>query len=105
MVDGQCFELHDGHPRGYTWGEIAAIATRLNGKTARCFSLPRGLISIVSQINLKAAKLFGYQPMLTPGKVQELFHSDWVSDNSKITQAIDWQPETSFHEGMKHLFY
>ena len=105
MVDGQCFELHDGHPNGYTWGEIAAIATQLNGKSAHCFSLPRGLVSIISQINIAAANLFGYQPMLTPGKVRELFHPDWVSNNTEITQAIDWQPETSFHDGMKNLFY
>lgn len=105
MGDGQCFELHDGHPNGYTWGEIAAIATQLNGKTARCFSLPRGLISIVSQINIRAAMLFGYQPMLTPGKVRELFHPDWVSDNSRITQSIGWQPKILFRDGMKRLFY
>ena len=105
IATGQCFELHDGHPNGYTWGEIAAIATRLNGKTAHCFTLPRGLISMVSQINITAANLFGYQPMLTPGKVREIFHPDWVSDNGKITQAIDWQPETLFHDGMKRLFY
>ena len=105
IVEGQCFELHDGHLNGYTWGEIAAIATQLNGKTARCFTAPRGLISMVSQINIRAANLFGYQPMLTPGKVREIFHPDWVSDNSKITQAIDWQPETLFDDGMKRLFY
>lgn len=104
-ADGQCFELHDGHPNGYTWGEIAAIAAQLNGKPSRCFSFPRGLISIISQFNITAARLFGYQPMLTPGKVKEIFHPDWVSENTKITRAIDWQPEILFDDGMKDLFY
>ncbi len=105
VADRQCFELHDGRPNGYTWGEIAAIATQLNGKPSRCFSFPRGLISIIGRVNITAARLFSYQPMLTPGKVKEIFHPDWVCDNSRITQTIDWQPEILFADGMKRLFY
>ena len=105
IADKQCFELHDGHPNGYTWEEIAAIATQLNGKPSHCFSFPRGLISAISQFNVAAAQLLGYQPMLTPGKVREIFHPDWVSDNSSITQVIGWQPDILFYDGMKRLFY
>jgi len=101
----QCFELHDGHPNGYTWAQIAAIAAQLNGKPAHCFSLPRGLISIVGRINIAIASLSSYQPMLTPGKVREIFHPDWVSDNSAITRATNWQPKVLFPDGMRRLFY
>ncbi|MDX2479016.1 MAG: NAD-dependent epimerase/dehydratase family protein [Desulfuromusa sp.] len=102
---GQCFELHDGHPDGYTWAQIAAIATHLNGKVPRCFSIPRGLLYIAGQINIAMAHLGHYQPMLTPGKVREIFHPDWVSNNTKITQALDWQPKILLQDGMKRLFY
>ncbi len=105
MTRGQCFELHDGHPNGYTWSEIAAIATQLNNKSSRCFSFPRQLIAIVGQLNIRAARLFGYQPMLTPGKVREIFHPDWSADNGSITQMTGWQPEILFYDGMKRLFY
>ncbi|MCD6187287.1 MAG: NAD-dependent epimerase/dehydratase family protein, partial [Desulfuromusa sp.] len=105
ISDRQCFELHDGHPNGYTWTQIAAIASQLNGKPAHCFSVPRGLISIVGRINIAIASLSSYQPMLTPGKVREIFHPDWVSDNSAITRAINWQPKVSFPDGMRRLFY
>jgi len=105
ISDGQCFELHDGHPNGYTWTEIATIAAQLNGKPAHCFSLPRGLISMVGRINMAVASLSSYQPMLTPGKVREIFHPDWVSDNTAITQAVGWQPKILFSEGMRRLFY
>jgi uncharacterized protein YbjT (DUF2867 family) len=30
-------ELHDEHPDGYTWQEIASIATHLNGKSLTVF--------------------------------------------------------------------
>ncbi len=101
---GRSFELHDGHPDGYTWQQIASIATHLNGKAPRCFSVPQRLLQTAGLSNVFLARLFGYQPMLTPGKVRELFHPDWVCDNTAITSAIDWQPEVLFQEGMKRLF-
>jgi nucleoside-diphosphate-sugar epimerase len=102
---GQCFELHDGHPDGYTWQQIATIAAHLNGKAPRCFSIPRLLMQTIGRTNAFLAGLFGYQPMLTPGKVRELFHPDWACDNAAITRAISWQPQVLFQEGMKRLFY
>jgi hypothetical protein len=42
--------------------------------------------------------------MLTPGKVRELFHPNWVCDNAEITAAINWQPQVLFQDGMKRLF-
>lgn len=104
VQQGQCFELHDGHPDGYTWQEIATIATHLNGKKPRCFSIPRILMQVAGLTNVSMARLFGYQPMLTPGKVRELFHSNWACDNTAITSALDWQPQVLFQEGMKRLF-
>jgi nucleoside-diphosphate-sugar epimerase len=102
---GQCFELHDGHPGGYSWRQIASIATDLNGKKPRCLAIPRPLLQSVSLANVSLARLLGYQPMLTPGKVREIFHSDWVCDNTAICRATDWQPQVQFREGMRRLFY
>jgi len=102
---GQCFELHDGHPDGYTWQQIADIAADLNGKGPRSFSIPRPLMQMIGSANVSLSRLVGYQPMLTPGKVREIFHPNWVCDNTAISMAIDWQPRVQFHEGMKRLFY
>jgi nucleoside-diphosphate-sugar epimerase len=102
---GECFELHDGHSGGYTWRQIAAIAAHLNGKKPHCFSMPRPLLQSVASSNAFLAGLFGYKPMLTPGKVREIFHPDWACDNTAITAATDWQPQISFEDGMKRLFY
>jgi nucleoside-diphosphate-sugar epimerase len=102
---GQCFELHDGHAGGYTWQQIAEIATSLNGKQPRCLSIPRFLMRTVGLANFFWSGLIGYQPMLTPGKVREIFHPDWVCDNTSITDAIGWQPEILFKEGLRRLLY
>jgi nucleoside-diphosphate-sugar epimerase len=102
---GGCFELHDGHPDGYSWRQIAMIAGHLNGKEPRCISIPRPLMQIAGLANITLARLAGYQPMLTPGKVREIFHPDWVCDNTAISAAIGWQPQVQFQEGMRRLGY
>ena len=100
----RCFELHDGHPDGYTWRQIVTIATHLNGKKPRCLAIPRSLLQIIAKANSGLARLIGYRPMLTPGKVREFFHPDWVCDNTAISEATDWRPQVSFSEGMQRLF-
>ena len=102
--ESRCFELHDGHPDGYTWQQIATIAAHLNGKKPRCLAIPRSILQIVALANTGLARFLGYRPMLTPGKVRELFHPDWVCDNKAISEATGWQPRVSFGEGMKTLF-
>jgi nucleoside-diphosphate-sugar epimerase len=62
-------------------------------------------MQIAGSANASLARVIGYQPMLTPGKVREIFHPDWVCDNAAITRAIGWRPQIQLHDGMKRLFY
>ena len=98
------FELHDGQTGGYTWQQIVTIATHLNKKKPRCLAIPRSLLQLIALVNFSLAHLIGYRPMLTPGKVREIYHPDWVCDNTAISEATDWQPRILFCEGMKRLF-
>lgn len=100
----RCFELHDGHPGGYTWPDIVKVATLLNNRKPRCLVIPRSPLHMFALANTGLARLIGYRPMLTPGKVRELFHPNWVCDNTAITEATDWQPRILFGEGMQRLF-
>jgi nucleoside-diphosphate-sugar epimerase len=100
----RCFELHDGHPDGYTWQQIAAIAGHLKGKTPYRLTIPRSLLQMIALSNLCLSRLLGYSPMLTPGKVREIFHPNWVCDNTTITREVVWQPRVQFNDGMQRLF-
>jgi len=100
----RCFELHDGHPDGYTWHQIATIAAHLNGKKNYSLPIPRSLMQLVALSNLCLSRLLGYPAMLTPGKVREIFHPDWVCDNTAISEEVGWQPRVLFSDGMKRLF-
>jgi hypothetical protein len=50
------------------------------------------------------ARVFGYAPMLSPGKVREIEHPDWTCDNATITTQIGWQPTTGLADGIKKTF-
>jgi nucleoside-diphosphate-sugar epimerase len=97
----QCFELHDGRPGGYSWGEVIETVARFYGKTPFYLRVPESVLLFLARLNLTTALLLGYAPMLTPGKVRELRHHNWVCDNDALSREIGWFPRTSLEEGLR----
>jgi len=98
------FELHDGHATGYDWDEIAETVERVAGRGRGWrVRIPGAVLLGVANANLLASRLLGYQPMLTPGKIAELRHPDWVCDNTDLSRATGWQPTQSLHDGLLPL--
>ena len=95
------FELHDGHPGGYSWHDVVNTFKHLRTKSVIRIKLPMVLVRLVSALNLLAARIIGYAPMLTPGKVRELSHSDWVCDNAALSRATGWVPRVLLPEGLQ----
>ena len=100
----QFYELHDGHQRGYSWQEIIEVAERLNGKAIFRANIPVSFVKLTASVNLMAAKVFGGSPMLTPGKVRELIHPNWVADNDELTSETGWVPRVLLEEGLRQTF-
>ncbi len=95
------FELHDGHPGGYSWYDVANTFRQLRTKSAISIKIPMVLVRLISVLNLLASWTFSYAPMLTPGKVRELSHSDWVCDNAALSRATGWAPRVLLPEGLQ----
>ena len=95
------FELHDGHPNGYSWKDVIDTVGRLSAKHVRCVHVPASAVHGLAKLNLVAARMLRYQPMLTPYKLQELLHPDWVCDNTALTRATGWTPKVSLEEGLR----
>jgi nucleoside-diphosphate-sugar epimerase len=104
LESGKClrrpYELHDGHPRGYSWNDLIQAGEKLRGKPIVRVKIPATVLNAVAGINVFLARNIGYTPMLTPGKVRELTHPDWVCDNTEFQTATGWQPRFSFEEGL-----
>jgi nucleoside-diphosphate-sugar epimerase len=104
IVEAQSFELDDGTPGGYDWSEMIRIATEMRGATVRRVNVPRAVLAGVGLANLWLGRALHRAPMLTPGKVRELFHPDWVCRTEAIRRALGWQPEVGFAEGLRLTF-
>lgn len=94
------FELHDGHSGGYSWKDVIDTVGRLSAGRVRCVHVPVAAVLGLAKLNLVAARMFGYEPMLTPYKIRELIHPDWVCDNAAFTNATGWSPRVSLEEGL-----
>ncbi len=103
---GQILELDDGRVNGYDWDTVLDIGGRVlrEGGTVRRVPIPVTLLKIAAFTNLAAAQMLGYAPMLTPGKIREITHPDWLCDNHEITQVTGWQPAFDLERGLASIF-
>ncbi len=95
------FELDDGHPYGYGWEDVIAAVARLRAKRIMTIHVPEGLLVFLARLNQMTARIVGGAPMLTPGKVRELRHPNWVCDNMAFRRVTAWQPQVSLDEGLR----
>jgi nucleoside-diphosphate-sugar epimerase len=93
----------DGKAGGYSWKDIAAIAQQVWARPVRVRPLPAVLLDAIAATNLWRARAFGPPPMLTPAKLRELRHRDWVVDNDVICAATGWTPTIDLAAGLREL--
>ena len=102
---GCIYELHDGQPGGYSWHDVIdTVAGLRQGKSVVAIRIPLVVAKLFSTLNLITARTIGYAPMLTPGKVRELGHFNWVCDNTALNTATGWTPKILLAEGLQRTF-
>jgi nucleoside-diphosphate-sugar epimerase len=102
---GVVYELHDGRPNGYSYRELIQIVAGMHSRRPLPISIPPFILNFLAVLNLASAKTVGYQPMLTPGKVRELRHANWVCDNKDLNRETGWKPQISINEGLKRTLF
>lgn len=102
-ANGLTLSLSDGKENGYNWHDMTAIAAAHWSRRIRLFRVPSWLLDTVAAINCRIASITGAAPMLTPPKLRELRHDDWVADNQAITEATGWAPKIGLRQGLQQL--
>jgi nucleoside-diphosphate-sugar epimerase len=97
---GDVFELHDDRSGGYTWSDVIKTIALLRARPVLRVRVPVTVLAALTRLNLMAARMVGYAPMLTPGKLRELMHPDWVCDNTPFSKATGWKPQIPLEEGL-----
>ncbi len=97
-------EIHDGAANGYDWREIAATASQCLERRVHAFRVPHAAAWPVAAANALLGRAIGYAPMLTPGKLREAYHPDWVSASNPLSELTDWKPNVTILEGFSRSF-
>lgn len=98
------FELDDGMPGGYSYQIVAGLAQQVWKRPVYCVPIPDSLIRGIALANLWLARLLHYSPMLTPGKVNELQHPDWVCDNTPLIHELpEWRPDIHLQDVLSEV--
>ncbi|MFW6077661.1 MAG: NAD-dependent epimerase/dehydratase family protein, partial [Hyphomicrobiales bacterium] len=95
-------ELHDGRVDGYAWADIAAAAVAAEGWPKRVRYLPRPVLAAVARLSETWTRFTGQRlgPPLSPGKVRELYHRDWVCRHQLLDETTGWRAEVGFADGL-----
>lgn len=94
------YELDDGCGDGYSMDDIVDIVAALVQRRVRRVPVPAALLDVAAAVNIRLARLTGYEPMFTPWKLKELRHPRWVCDNRDFTAATGWEPRIALARGL-----
>ncbi len=100
-IHSTIFEVDDGHAGGYSWESVLQL---INPHMKIRMTVPPRLLWLTGKSNELLARLFGYTPLFTTGKVAELCHTNWVCDSLEARQQLQWTPQIPLEEGLRHLF-
>ena len=97
---GTILEPDDGTSGGYGWTDLAAVAGRHLGRKVRPIPVPQAPLSLAARLAERYGRLAGRPPVLSRGKVAELYHRDWVSDTRAMAEVPGWRPTVRFGDGL-----
>lgn len=97
----RAYELHDGRTGGYSWPEIVDVVETVAVQPIRRFRIPSPVLMLAAVLNLAGSRILKRAPMLTPGKVREMYHPDWIADNGPLNADTGWAPKISLSEGFR----
>ena len=96
---GGVYEIEDDRPEGWSWREIGETLAAAMDKRALALPLPRFVLASQAALGAGFARVAGRAPMVTPDKVAEFFHPDWVARDNLLSAATCWRPQTPLKEG------
>jgi len=100
---GGTYEVDDGQAGGYSWPTIVATAGENFSKPLRTFRVPKAILQGVARLVSLAGLVLGRAPMLSPGKVREIYHPDWVCRGGPLSEQTNWRPQRSLKDGFANV--
>jgi nucleoside-diphosphate-sugar epimerase len=93
------YEVDDGNVNGHSLGEMVAVAAGILGRRARTVGVPRTALTGVASAQQLLARVTGRPAILSPGKVREIFHENWVVTDHRLATALGFEPRFDLQAG------
>jgi nucleoside-diphosphate-sugar epimerase len=94
-------EIDDGHDGGHSYRDMADAAAAALGRRARSLRISRSQIMMVARLNLLRQSLGGSVQILTPAKVNEMFHPDWTVHDRQLAKTIGFAARYDLAAGFR----
>jgi uncharacterized protein YbjT (DUF2867 family) len=92
-------ELDDEAEHGHDWPEILAVLGQCFRRRPLAWRLPRPLMApIASAVGLVSAAT-KHPRVLSPRKLAELYHPDWVAAGPRLSTLAPWRPRFNLADG------
>jgi nucleoside-diphosphate-sugar epimerase len=98
---GSTYEIDDGRVGGYGYRDMHQAAAAALGRTARSIAVPRFVMAGLAGLNQLGHRLGGPVQILTPGKVNEIFHPDWTVHDRRLAGAIGFAARYGLAAGFR----
>ena len=98
---GEVYELGDGRKGGYTWPTLIDAAARELTVHPWYVRPPAALLRVLAHTIHAGAKLAGRAAFLSPDKLRELRHDDWVCRDGRFSRRVGWHPRVPLGEGLR----
>jgi nucleoside-diphosphate-sugar epimerase len=98
---GKTIEIDDGHEQGYSHEEFFNISSDIMGISPLKITVPKLILKLIGHTNDILGHIFGYVPMVSAKKTNELCHSNWVVDKSNTLKSPKWRAEYDLQKGLK----
>jgi len=86
----------------YDWSLIAQLSSEFFNRKIRKILIPKAALTSAANLNVLLSTLLNYSPMLTPGKVRELTHNNWIAHG--IGSPYGWCAQIDLKKGLSTLY-
>jgi nucleoside-diphosphate-sugar epimerase len=87
--------ISDGREGGYRWPDLLGTVAALEGRAPKIAFLPKPLVSAAAAAVSGLARMSRRTTIVSPGKIAELYHRDWVCE-AELKVAAPVQFEDGF---------
>lgn len=101
VTEGQVLEISDAKADGYTWSDLASAAEHAASRKVRMMHVPASLLRLTAAASGTISRGMGLSPLVTPGKVREILHRDWVCRDNPVARQTEWRPVVELETGFR----